>query len=282
MNRRNGSHGGGAPRLLLIGGQARSGTTLLRDLCNLHPDISLTHEFGTFMGLNEPYPAYRNEIVRLWRAQSILFCRILRTRRMNRRLWRWAISMRGHAFALRYLRTIRRYRPGPIDLPAIQATLAGLLPGAAVVGDKNPEYVHRLDKLAPTSDLACVVIYRDCRDVTSSYLKLARTTWHDKPWIRYSDTAEKIAGRWVDAVENMERHRDRIHVVRYEDLVQEPAAVLANLAEWLGLDPEGFGDQNPRYVHAKNIGKHGRGLTEQEVEDVMRVAGPAMQRLGYT
>jgi hypothetical protein len=282
MNSRNGSRSEGAPRLLLIGGQARSGTTLLRDLCNLHPDISLTHEFGTFMGLNEPYPAYRDHIVRLWRAQPILFCRIMRTRRMKRRLSRWAFSMRGHVFALRYLRRIRRYGPGPIDLRAIEATLAELLPGAAFVGDKNPEYVHLLDRLAPTNGLSTVVIYRDCRDATSSYLKLARTTWRDKPWIRYSDTAEKIATRWVDAVEKMERHRDKIYIVRYEDLVQEPLPVLTNLAEWLGLDPEGFAARDLKFVHAKNIGKHGQGLTEREVEDVLRVAGSTMARLGYT
>jgi hypothetical protein len=282
MNRRNGSRSEGAPRLLLIGGRARSGTTLLRDLCNLHPEISLTHEFGTFMGLNEPYPAYRDHIVGLWRAQPILFCRIMRTRRMKRRLSSWALSMRGHVFALRYLRRIRRYGPGPIDLPAIEATLAELLPGAAFVGDKNPEYVHLLDKLAPTNGLSTVVIYRDCRDATSSYLKLARTTWRDKPWIRYSDTAEKIATRWVDAAEKMERHRDRIHIVRYEDLVQEPLPVLTNLAEWLGLDPEGFAARDLSFVHAKNIGKHGHGLTEREVEDVLRVAGSTMARLGYT
>lgn len=190
--------------------------------------------------------------------------------------------MRGHAFALRYLRGIRRYRPGPIDIPAIQATLGELLPGAAFVGDKNPEYVHLLDKLAPASELACVVIYRDPRDVISSHLKLARTNWRHQPWVRDQDTAEKVARRWVDAVEAMERHRGRIHIVRYEDLVQEPLAVLTNLAEWLGLDPEGFRLRSLEFVHADNIGKHGQGLTQREVDDVMRVAGSVMARLGYS
>lgn len=277
----NGFHDGGIPRLLLIGGRPRSGTTLLRDLCNAHPDIALTHEFGTFLRLNEPYLVYRDEIVRRWRAQRILHCRIRRTRRMNRRLWRWALSMRGHAFALRYLGKIRRYRPGPIGLPAVQATLREVLPGAGIVGDKMPDYVHLLDTLAPTNGLASLMIYRDCRDVTSSHLKLARTSWRDQAWIRDQDTAEKVARRWVDAVETMERHRGKIHVIRYEDLVREPRRVLGGLAEWMGVDPAGFPYGNMKTIHENSIGKHRDGLSEQEVEDVMNVAGPAMARLGY-
>ena len=277
----NGSHDRGIPRLLLIGGRPRSGTTLLRDLCNAHPDIALTHEFGTFLRLNEPYLVYRDEIVRRWRAQRILHCRILRSRRMKRRLWRWAISMRGHAFAIRYLDKIRRYRPGPIELPAVEATLREMLPRTGIVGDKMPDYVHLLDTLAPTSGLASVMIYRDCRDVTSSHLKLARTSWRTQRWIRNEDTAEKVATRWVEALETMERHRDRIHIVRYEDLVREPKRVLTVLAQRLGVDPAGFPERSIASIRDYGIGKYRDGLSGQELEAVMTIAGPTMARLGY-
>lgn len=278
---KNDSRTEGAARALLIGGRPRSGTTLLRDLCDAHPDITLTHEFGTFLALNKPYVLYRDEIIRRWRAQRILHCRIRRSVRMKRRAWRWAISMRGHAFAIRYLEKIRRYGPGSIDLPAVEATLRELFPRAGVVGDKMPDYVHMLDSLAPASGLASVMIYRDCRDVISSHLKLARTSWRNQGWIQNQDTAEKVAKRWVDALETMERQRDRIHIVRYEDLVREPRRELAVLAEWLGVDPTGFPERSLRNVRADNIGKYQTGLSEQEMEAVMNIAGPTMARLDY-
>lgn len=281
MNMENGSQDRSATRLLLIGGRPRSGTTLLRDLCNSHPDITLTNEFGTFLGLNRPYHAYRKEILRRWRAQGISRCRVLRSLPMSSRRRRWATSMRGHAFTIRYLGKIRRYRPGTIDLPTVAATLRELLPRPRVVGDKMPKYVHLLDRLAPTSGLASVIIHRDCRDVTSSHLKMARTVWRDMQWIRNEDTAEKVASHWVEAIEAMERHRNRIHIIRYEDLVREPRRELATLGEWVGVDPAGFPETSIRRVRDDGIGKHEEGLSGQELESVMNIAGPTMARLGY-
>lgn len=281
MRMKNGSNDRGASRLLLIGGRPRSGTTLLRDLCDAHPDITLTHEFGTFAALDEPYHAYRKRILSKWRAQPILQCRTFRPLPTMSRSRRWAISTRGHLFAIRYLRKIRRYRPGCIDLSAVEATLREVFPGASIVGDKTPEYVHLLDKLAPTSGLSSVMIYRDCRDVTSSHLKLARTSWSNQWWIRDQDTAEKVAKLWVTAVDTMERHRDRIHIVRYEDLVREPRRELTALAEWVGVDPAGFSEGTWKSVRDDGIGKHRSSLSEQELKAVMDIAGPTMARLGY-
>lgn len=278
---RNGSNDRGASRLLLIGGRPRSGTTLLRDLCDAHSDITLTHEFGTFVALNEPYRVYRKRLLRKWRAQPILHCRTFRPLPTMARSQRWATSTRGHVFAIRYLRKIRRYRPGRIDLSAVEATLREVFPGAAIVGDKTPEYVHLLDKLAPTNGLSSVMIYRDCRDVTSSHLKLARTSWRNQGWIRDQDTAEKVARLWVAALEAMERHRDKIHIIRYEDLVRGPRRELTALAEWVGVDPAGFSERTLKGVRDDGIGKHRNSLSEQELEAVMNIAGPTMARLGY-
>ena len=277
----NNGHVRGVSRLLLLGGRPRSGTTLLRDLCDAHPDITLTHEFGTFAALNEPYHVYRKRILETWRAQPILHCRTFRPRSTMSRSPRWAISARGHAFAIRYLREIRRFRPGRIDLSAVDAALREVFPGAGILGDKTPEYVHLLDRLAPTGGLSCVMIYRDCRDVTSSHLRLARTSWSNEWWIRDQDTAEKVAKLWVAALETMERHRDRIHIIRYEDLVREPRRVLATLAEWVGVDPAGFPERALNKVRDDGIGRHRTRLSEHELQAVMNIAGPAMAGLGY-
>lgn len=277
----DGSQDHGAKRILLIGGSARSGTTLLRDLCDTHPDITLTHEFGTFLALNQPYRAYRRQILRRWRAQGISQCAVLRSSPISSRRRSWAISMRSHAFTIRYLEKIRRFRQGTVDLPAVAATLREIFPRPRVVGDKMPKYVQLLDTLAPMSGLAIVIIHRDCRDVTSSHLNMVRTMWRDERWIRTQDTAEKVAARWVEAIEAMERHRDRIYILRYEDLVRKPRRELAALGEWLAVDPTGFPEASFRNVRDDSVGKHEAGLSERELEAVMNVAGPAMSRLGY-
>jgi len=282
MSAENGFQGGGPRRLLLIGGRPRSGTTLLRDLCNAHPDITLTHEFGTFLGLNEPFPMYQKKILRQLRSQPVLGCRVFGPLPSTSRFRRWTTSTRGQLFAIRYLSKIRRYGPGPVGLTAIEATLREVLPPTAIVGDKMPKYLDRLDRLAPTTELAIVVIHRDCRDVISSHLKLVRTSWGNQRWIQNQDTAEKAAMRWVHAIESMERHRERIHVIRYEHLVRDPKGILGTLAGWLGVDPEGFPDESVAGIRDNGVGKYRSGLTENELEDVMRVAGPTMARLGYT
>ena len=182
---------------------------------------------------------------------------------------------------IRYLRKLRRHGPGRIDLAGIEATLREVFPRAGLVGDKMPKYADLLDKLAPTSRLASVVIYRDCRDVTTSHLMLARTSWRNQGWIRNQDSAEKVAARWVSAIETMERHRDRIHIIRYEDLVREPRRELGALAAWLGVDPAGFPDRSIMSVQVNGIGKYRDGLSRQEQEVVMAIAGPTMARFGY-
>ena len=48
----------GSPRLLMVAGMMRSGTTLLQELCARDPDIRMTREFGMFEHLGEPFPSY--------------------------------------------------------------------------------------------------------------------------------------------------------------------------------------------------------------------------------
>lgn len=50
----------------IIAGHIRSGTTLLRNLCNSHPDITVTMEFGNFDGLGCSHAAYIRYILRRW------------------------------------------------------------------------------------------------------------------------------------------------------------------------------------------------------------------------
>lgn len=76
----------------------------------------------------------------------------------------------------------------------------------------------------------------------------------------------------------MERHRDTVYIIRYEDLVTDPQAVLTPFGRWLGVDPYKF---KYDFVHTNGIGYYKQVLSEREVADILAIAGPTMERLGY-
>jgi hypothetical protein len=182
----------------------------------------------------------------------------------------------GLAVSAHVLR-IARQGTGPVTLPALVA--AETCNGAVrVVGDKFPQYMFRMHQFVELQDLLRLVIYRDCRDVTSSFLKKLRADWKNQAWTRPMNTAEKIARKWVEGVEIMERYAERLFVIRYETLVGDADAELRRVAEWLEVDPSGF---DPGKVFGSSVGNYRRGLTADELDDVLKVSGSTLERLGY-
>ena len=257
----------GAP--LLIGGHPRSGTTLLFDLCNSHPAISLTREFRCFSRLGRSYLAHMRVLRKDWYRSSILE-RKSKNAPLDRRL-------ASGAFLLRYLIALLPSIRGPIGALQVERALRRLFPGSDVVGDKYPAYVFQLPALVH-HDLKLVIVQRDARDVVSSYLARVRTGWKDKALARRFNTAERVAQNWLRAEAVTEIHANEIFVVRYENLVRSPHVELDRLASWLGVDRVGF---DAGIIRADSLGKHQHGLTRQELHDVMRVAGTSLERLGY-
>ncbi|WP_420643242.1 sulfotransferase family protein [Candidatus Leptofilum sp.] len=257
---------------LIISGHQRSGTTLLRRLCDGHPQMKVANEFGCFadMGLT---------VRQAWAA------RWAQWRLVNGR-WafdsQFATDPRRHWhnfwFTLRYGWHLAQMAHGPVTVEAVAGALEMLWPETAVVGDKLPQYMPLLPQLSKNKESHIVVIYRDCRDVTSSFLEKVRTVWRTREWAKEVDTAEKIAANWVNHIVLMEKLADDIHIIQYEQLVQEPEHVLNGLASWLDVDPAGF---KPQTIKMDSLGKHRKGLTEAELAEVTAVAGPTMRRLGY-
>ncbi|GJM40488.1 MAG: hypothetical protein DHS20C20_07700 [Ardenticatenaceae bacterium] len=258
---------------LIIAGRPRSGTTILQTLCDKHPDIALTNEFGNFLYLDQQY------LDHAWN----IFDRCQRVKGK----WTFEIDSFGSKkplavvnllFAAQYLWHLRKNYRKTVTVEAIEATYKLMYPNAKVIGDKLPHYLLSMRKLASQENLKRLVIYRDCRDVTSSFLKQARTNWKEAPWIHKLDTAEKIATSWVRDIDIMESLSERLMIVQYEKLMHQPEQELARISDWLGVDPAGF---QKELLSTESIGKHKKGLTPDELETVMQVAGPTMERLGY-
>jgi hypothetical protein len=257
------------PKLLFVAGHPRSGTTLLRDIFDSHPDLVITREFRNFLRLNGS--------------------RVSHVRRLRKNVWkrpllsyepdRLTASVRSGLILGRYVARLLRDWWKPIDAEVVRVLLSKEFPGALIVGDKYPEYFRKLPQLTQIDNACTVVIYRDCRDVVQSTLRIVRTDWHTKTWSRHLDSATNVARNWVQAIELMEQHRDRVHIIRYEELIANPQSVLARLGAYLQVESDGF-DQT--MIRPTSVGKHKSGLTQEELTAVHQVAGGAMQRLGYT
>ncbi|MCP4362629.1 MAG: sulfotransferase [Chloroflexi bacterium] len=257
---------------LIIAGHPRSGTGLLQTLCTWHPEMAVTSEFGNYTFLGQTYVAHARNIIGCW----------------QRVRGEWAIDSafakdkqnydgNNLIFTLRYLFYLGIGLQWRINAESIETAYRRLFPQADVVGDKWPDYLFELGKFTKISNLKRIVIYRDCRDVTSSFLKKSRSDWSNTDWINKIDTAEKIASRWVTGIKIMEAHSDKIFILQYESLMRQPEHELIRMGEYLGVDPAKF----PGTIKPGSIGKYQEGLTDKELETIMEVAGPTMERLGY-
>lgn len=251
---------------LIIAGHPRSGTTLLARLCDQHPDIRVTKEFREFRSINVGYAEHVRSLRKNWYRHQIVGRRTLRNR------------LASGVFLAEYLLRLLPLARGQIGVKEVEGVLHSMFPQARIVGDKYPRYVFQLDNLVQESGLQIVVIYRDCRDVTSSTLRMTRTIWRNRSWIQNIDSAPKVSARWVSAIEMMQKHRSIAYCIRYESLVQNPGKELNALANWLGVDPGGFSTE---LVHTSSVGKHRMGLSPQEVDQVLEIAGPTMKTLGF-
>ena len=255
---------------LIIGGHMRSGTTLLWELCNSHPDILVTLEFRCYIGTGKSYLKHSREMIRrCWenRNDDFLIGTGLRSGRL----------LDNCRFVMQYLLEVGKLHTGQIQGSDIQRALRNCLPEARIVGDKFPYYVFILNRLVEIDDLARVIIYRDARDVASSSLLLV--SLYNQPWVRFFNTAEKVAKQWVRAIECMEQHADKLYSIRYESLVSQPEVEIDKLSVYLGVDASGF---SLDLVHNNSIGKYKHRLRQDELVTVNAICGPTMSRLGYS
>jgi hypothetical protein len=188
-------------------------------------------------------------------------------------------------FLARFIGGLQLYRRRTICAEHIEKILQNIFPHASVVGDIGVPYLwHRqvTDKLVRTPNMVVTCVYRDCRDVAGHivYRNRYRSSWAESPWVnRNMRTLEDVAKKWVWVMEGMEQYSSQIHTIRYEDLVTDPQAVITELSALLPVDPEGFDYQK---IHAKEVGTYKQWLSDDEIATILTIAGPTMERLGYT
>ena len=247
---------------------------MLMRLCNSHPQINLLREFGLFANVGTSLPIYRKYIIK--RLSLIRNRRPIDISRSQPKPF-WFIN--NSIFVFRFLRGLDLLQEPNVTATAIDASLRKIFPTTQIVGDKWPAYWRHLSSLTKEKNLDILFIYRDCRDVTSSFLVQARTNWQNETWWQSNkNNAEKIAASWVHMIKKMEAYASDVKMIRYEDLVTAPNEIMSDVGQWLNFESQLF---KIDIVKPTSIGKYKNGLTNSELEAVMHVAGPTMARLGY-
>jgi hypothetical protein len=171
--------------------------------------------------------------------------------------------------------------------------------------EKTPRNVQALGYLFDNFPEARFIhVVRDGRDVVCSLRTHPRHVKRNGQWVPNTEVKplDGCIDRWVQDVSRGLAWADdpRCHLVRYEDLVAEPAATMCRLLEFLGepwddavLRPpdrqEGSTDtmkfpQNRRAVQPidrQSVGRWKTDLTDDELGQFNARAGELMARLGY-
>ncbi len=164
--------------------------------------------------------------------------------------------------------------------------------GVGTVIEKSPVHTYFIGSLLEWyPDSKVVAIIRDGRD---ALLSLRETPWGDRSakwyacdWIYRNELIEKAAAT----------HPDRVRIVRFEDLVSDQGAVIADLAHFLELEvatgrnstqsktiPSWEAAWKRRAAGLADASRAGRWASEgdnAEVEVFSRIAGDKLRELGY-
>jgi hypothetical protein len=258
-------------------GHRRSGTTLLRSLLDRHPGMAMLNELFFFNRIGATgHPGRLDH--RQWRDR-----------------WRGILSLEGQIPADSFYDAFCRLKPTPAHLLMAALKQHAAAKGKQRCGEKSPinlSYARKILAWYPASKI--VILLRDPRGVVSSVRRSPAGWGKDN----LHEAAVWSGNAW-HALKLARRYPDRIRLVRYEALVQDPAGVLSGLGGWLGLplhpaqlDPSiptgAFESQDQPWMAlaSKPVQKEREEAWRRELDPasqalVETVARRAMARLGY-
>lgn len=275
-------------RCFFIIGSGRNGSTLLRRMLMSAPEIHIppeNHVLGTMTA------CYRSYGFLPWRDLVNLSLGIFAT---HQEFVHFQLQLFPVKEKLLRLPPERRSLGDLIDVLYRQHAVSVGRPEPQIWGDKSPTstiHVHRLARAFPQAKF--IHLIRHGIDVAYSFDRAGLLDLYD--------AATTWADRTRAAREFCARHPERSLTVRYEDLVREPEAVIATIAEFLwDLHPTRFdtgatdhvkemGDV-PALAHlarvreaitAASIGKARRELPANDLNRLHELLGPELVALGY-
>jgi hypothetical protein len=265
------------PQPLFTMGNKRSGSTLLVNLLNLHPEVFMTHESDIVWILYQAREKWPEE----FRVHPLDAPRGLNsTLETCRPVLEKRLQENGHPRSLTdafYDVQLHIMRHGSqMDKPKDKPRLSW-------IGDKKPVQGCQPELLAFVRELfpqaRFLHLVRDPRNVVASMVKAA-ATWRVVPDY-WAAGPEEVLRRWaqheqwvLDAVES----GVAVQSLRLEDLCERPVECMREVYEFLDLDaPPGVEDRIPKFID-RNPNRKYDGV---ELPDVPE-AYPLMERYGYS
>lgn len=224
-------------RVFFVVGRGRSGTTLLSRMLRCHPALEVAPEGFFVMNLRRRYGQGP------WSEARIeAFCSDLV---LENRMASWGLELPDVRQRLRRALPALTFEAACAEVYFSYAQRTAKRLQVSLVGDKNPHYGLFTQELCTRFPAARFVhIVRDPRDNVLSYQQvpfdLSNTAALAYRWRRYNRELVRVAAR----------HPGRFLRLRFEDLLQEPAANLTTICEFLGVrfDPAmlSFFEQQPK------------------------------------
>lgn len=252
--------------IVVIGGAARSGTTLLRTLLGRHPMLVSGPETTVFL---RRISSATDIGERLGLAPALIE--------------RWQRESRSQVEFIERIQRAMLKRSGKV-----------------IWVEKTPKNVGRFRFVRRHFPHAKLVhIIRDGRDVVCSLRRTPFAKIDQAPWESVK-AAQRCALQWRSAIKagRRFRHDPLCYRLRYEDLVRDPASTLHALTEFLGvpwdnciLNPtaEEMSDLSPRHkaiisvaeIFETSVGRWRREFTHCDCNALRLLIGPVLTELGY-
>ena len=210
---------------IFVVGCPRSGTTLLGLMLDCHPDVSITHEAGIFHLL------YHHPGRLRWNLSSIASNQKFFERLQYNSNLQEAFGKNVVSAVIAELQTKGQLTAKVV----IDCLFAAFLrqTGKSIWGDKTPTHFYYVgDILSLYPQARVVFVTRDPRAVFASmkrYAKKTKGTRNQFWWM--TENPEKASMLWLDAYESWAKWKDKIFLVKYEELVQGPELTLRKLTD---------------------------------------------------
>jgi hypothetical protein len=239
---------------------------MLASLLSSHPEVLVLNEMGAFdVADSPPVEEYLSRV----RSHSFGWPVMDDWARLGRRL-----LLQEFETALRERTTTVVRLKDALD------SLRGALREPRILGDKYPDYLYRLPLYPDDPSVVYIIVYRDCRAVVHSTMKMRRAgPWRSQPWAARFDHPVTAAISWVRAVRCMEQQAHRALLLRYEDVVTDPRRALMPLAEALAVDLQHF---DFTLAERESLDRWRHEADPGDLRRVEFVAGAELQRLGYS
>lgn len=274
----------------------RSGSSLLRVICDSHPEITIPPECGFTEWWYEKYKDWKSEENKTKRLD--IFCIDLAS---SRKFETWD-------FDFEYFKNlVKDYNPqNYADLVALVHISFGLMKKKDLKawGDKNNYFINKtnlLNHLFPEAKF--IYIVRDGRDVATSYISLKNLKTESPYAPKLPSEIDEIALEWnknnIKVTSFLSGLKEsNILIMRYEDLVNRLEENCKLICEFLNvpfnpqmleyykisLEPTQTLDWKMKTLKSPDklaIGKYKKLLTSEEINLFNSIAGKTLKKFGY-